>query len=103
MNTIEFLSSPQVQEMYRKWLNDPMTRIVQELLLQEGRPRTMPFDAIKSEVALELHGESVGWFGCCDRMITLDQTAQPPADIEPTFAPEQPEKEAEPESPKQEG
>jgi hypothetical protein len=77
MTIHDLMASPELQEAYRKWVNDPMTKMAQELLLQEGRPRIMPFGAISGEVALELHGESAGWYACCDRMITLDQVDAP--------------------------
>ena len=72
-----FATDPKAHIRYIKWLNDPTTREVLQIVKDEG-VITMPNIALlKAEYALVAMGGNISWHQCIERIKNLHVPTQP--------------------------
>lgn len=68
----QYMTTPDGRIAYRKWLEDPMTKMVFEQMELQSRPKTAPADATPVGVA-QSHGFVAGVWHALDAARSLDE------------------------------
>ena len=90
MTIKEIQTSPELRTEYIKWREQPMTRMVVDIVRLEGRIFMPRPEYIKSEIALAAMGENAGYHNALDRVMNLDKTeVKPEGEIPATYGGEE--------------
>jgi len=76
-------SNPELLADYKRWCDDPMTRLVLGIVENDAKPHFPNISLLKGDVALAMMGQQCGVHWSLERMVSLG--TEPSADDQPTM------------------